>query len=73
MRRAVRAVIILVAAGLLVLGGMEIGLEVVRHRLQSADMNDWHFVLGAVLSVAALLLLAFCNRLAERLTGDFEE
>jgi hypothetical protein len=73
MRRSVRVVILLLAAGLLVLGGMEIGLEVVRHRLQDAEINLWRCGVGAALSALAVLLAAGSARLAQKLTDDFEE
>ncbi len=73
MKRAIRAVLILIAAGLLVFGGMEIGLELVRHRLQQAAINGWHCGLGAILVFGGLLLLATSNRLARKLSDDFDD
>jgi hypothetical protein len=73
MKRAVRAIIRLTAAGLSVLGGMEIGLEWVRHRMHKADISLWHYIFGAVLIGLGVLIFAASASLAERLTDDFDE
>jgi divalent metal cation (Fe/Co/Zn/Cd) transporter len=73
MKRAVRSIIRLAAAGLIVFGGMEIGLEFVRHRFQQVRISPWHCLIGAVLMALGITLLAFSARLAARLTEDFEE
>ena len=73
MKRAVRSVIRLIAAGFLLVGGMELGLEFVRHRLRGSHLGLWRCLLGLALAIAGGLLLAFSGRLAESLTDDFEE
>jgi hypothetical protein len=73
MKRAVRSIIRLAAAGLIVFGGMEIGLELMRHRFQQTRISAGHCLIGAVLMVLGIALLAFSARLAARLTDDFEE
>ena len=73
MKRAVRSVIRLVAAGFLLVGGMEIGLEFVRHRLRGAAFGWWRCLLGLALAVTGGVLLALSRRLAETLTDDFDE
>lgn len=73
MKRAVRAILRLIAAGLLVFGGLELGLEFMRRRVHKAQISLWHFVIGAVLIALGVLLFAVSARLAEQLTDDFDE
>ena len=73
MKRAVRSILRLVAAGLVVVGGMEIGLEFVRHRLRGSTLSVWRCLLGAVLMIAGGVVFAASGRLAERLCEEFEE
>jgi hypothetical protein len=79
MKRAVRTLLRLIAAGLLIFGALEIGLEFEHHQLQirnhvePAETNIWRYVIGAVLVVAGLFLFAASASLAEQLTDDFEE
>ena len=73
MNRAVRTVIRLVAAGLMVIGGMVIGLEFMRDRVKHAQLSVGQCVLGGLLIVAGVVLFWASSRLAERLADDFEE
>ena len=73
MKRAVRTVLRLIAAGMLVVGAMNVGLEFVRHRMQGADIGWWRVGLGVLCVVLGVVLFIFSNSLAERLTDDFEE
>jgi hypothetical protein len=51
MKRAVRDILRLVAAGLIMFGGLEIGLEWLQHRLHQANtIRLWHCVLGGILA-----------------------
>jgi hypothetical protein len=73
MKRAVRTLIRLVAAGFLVFGGMTIGLEFARRSVPNAEAKPSQFVLGGILLAGGLVLLVFSGRLAERLADDFED
>jgi len=73
MKRAVRSVIRLVAAGFLLVGAMEVGLEFVRHRLRGISFGWWRVLLGLALAAAGVVLWAASRRLAEILTDDFDE
>ena len=73
MKRAVRSVIRLVAAGFLLVGAMEMGLEFVRHRLRGTPFGWWRVLLGLGLAVVGAALWALSRRLAETLTDDFDE
>jgi hypothetical protein len=73
MKRAVRALIRFVAAGCIVFGGLEFALQILRHRVQKPDAGWWHWLVGSGLVIVGGVLLAFSERLAERLTEDFEE
>ena len=73
MKRAVRMVIRLIATGIALVGGMNVGLEVVRHRMQGVDFNLWRVCLGGLGVVLGLVLFAISSALAQRLTDDIEE
>ncbi|HEY9508463.1 MAG TPA: hypothetical protein VIV82_01250 [Verrucomicrobiae bacterium] len=73
MKRAIRNLIRFIAAGLITFGGMEIGLEIMRHRLQNAEIGARQCVIGAVLILGGSVLLAFSSRLANRLSNDLDE
>jgi len=73
MKRAVRTVIRLLAAGLFLVGGMEIGLEFMRQRAKEGGIRLGSCLLGAVLIVLGATLAGVSGRLATRLTEDFEE
>jgi hypothetical protein len=73
MKHAVGNVIRLVAAGIIVIGGMSIVLEFARYRLQSAEPDVWQFLLGSCAIVAGLALFAASSRLAARWTGDSDD
>ena len=59
MKRAVRAVLRLMAVGLFVFGGMEIGLEVMQHLLRKVEVKPWPCVIGLVLIGLGVLLFCF--------------
>lgn len=73
MRRAVRTVIRLIAAGIIVVGGMNAGLEYVRHRMQGAEVSPWRVAIGTFGVVLGVGLFAASSPLAKRMTEDFEE
>jgi hypothetical protein len=73
MKRAVRMVIRLIAAGIIVVGGMNTGLEYMRYRLHAAEINLWRVCLGLLGVLVGVTLFAFSSSLAERMTDDIEE
>jgi hypothetical protein len=73
MKRAVRDLLRLIAAGLCVFGGLEIGLAWLRHRVQKTGISPWHCVLGSILVALGVALFAASARLAGHLTDDFDE
>jgi divalent metal cation (Fe/Co/Zn/Cd) transporter len=73
MKRHVRTLICLIASGLVVFGGMEIGLEYLRHRFRQGEISLWHYVIGAILVMLGIFLFLTSSRLAEQLTDDFDE
>lgn len=66
-------VIRLIAAGIILVGGMNAGLEFVRVRMQGVELNLWRVCLGVLGVVIGLALFAASNSLAARLTDDIEE
>ena len=73
MKRAVRSLILLIAAGMMVFGLMEIMLEYSRHRVRHEDIRLWYCVLGTILIVLGGGLAVVSRPLADRLTDDFDE
>jgi drug/metabolite transporter (DMT)-like permease len=73
MKRAVRTLIRLVAAGLAVVGVMVLGLEFIRLRGPSGRIDLWNGIVGLILVVLAVVLFAASSALAKRWTEDFEE
>jgi hypothetical protein len=78
MKRQVRTLICVVAAAMVVVGGMQTGLEFMRHRItishhRASELNMGRVVIGGVLIVLGIILFAASRSLAEQLTDDFEE
>ena len=63
----------LIATGVIVVGGMNAGLEYVRHRMQGVEVNLWRFCLSLLGIVLGLVLFAVSTSLAERMTDDIDE
>lgn len=72
MRRAVRNLIRLIAAGLIIFGMLQVGLELVRHRMKQLEIRVSQCVIGSVLILAGAALAAGSAPLAEQLTDDDE-
>ena len=76
MKRAVRSVIQLIAAGLVIFGALEICLEIAHHMIQvhkhiePVATNIWHYIIGAVLLVLGTILFLGSESLAEQLTDE---
>ena len=73
MKRAVRIILRLIASGLILFGGLEIGLEIIRQRAKEGGMRLWSCIAGAFLIALGVALIAVSSRVAARLTEDFEE
>lgn len=73
MKRAVRSIICFIGAALIIFGGLEIGLEYVRHRTHHTEISPWRCVIGAVLIVIGVILFLGSDSLADQLTDDIEE
>lgn len=73
MKRAVRSLIRIIAAGLIGFGILEMALEFVRLRTKDAAMKPWPWIIGALLILGGIFLFATSTRLAEKFTDDFEE
>lgn len=79
MKRAVRTLIRIIAAALLVFGALEIGLEIEHHQVQLRDhvqpiqTNVWRYIIGALLFVAGVILFLGSESLADQLSDDIEE
>jgi len=73
MKRAIRMVLWLVAAGLIVIGGLNATLELTRHWLRQTNLNVWFCLLWVVLIVLGVVLFLKATALASRLTDDFDE
>jgi hypothetical protein len=79
MKRAVRTLIQIIAAGLMTFGALEIGLELehhavqVRNHVEPIQTNIWRYIIGALLLLMGVILFAGSDSLAEQLTDDIEE
>lgn len=73
MKRAVRTLIRIIAAALVVFGGMQMALEFFRDRLNETGLRWGPIIIGALLIVGGIILLAASAALAERFTDDFDE
>jgi len=76
MKRAVRSVIHLIAAGLVCFGALEICFEIAHHAIQvhkhiePVETNIWHYIIGVVLIVVGAILFLGAESLAEQLTDE---
>jgi hypothetical protein len=78
MKRAVRSLIRVIAFGLAIFGILEIGLEIARQKIHAAQVeppksHPWQYVIGAGLILAAIILFAGSDSLAEQLTDDVDD
>jgi hypothetical protein len=76
MKRAIRSLLRLIAAALMLLGLVEAGLEFAefkRHQREGTDIGFGALVIGLILLVAGAVLLSASSRLAEKIGRDFEE
>jgi hypothetical protein len=73
MRRAVRNLIRVVGAALLVIGGLLLGLQFIQHRAKGEEFVVSQILIGAGLIIVGILVLVVSGKLAEKLTEDFEE
>lgn len=73
MKRAVRSVIRLIAAGFIVIGGIYAGLEFAQYRSANGDPSLLRILLSTLTVVAGLVLFASSSGLAARLTGEYDE
>ena len=72
MRRAVRTVIRLIAAGIIVVAVMSLALEFTRSRQHRADFAVWRCVIDFLAVALGVVLFATSSKLAARLTDGFE-
>ena len=79
MKRPVRTLIQIIAAGLMLFGVLEIGLEFAHHQVQIREhiepikTNIWRYVIGVALFAVGVVLFAASDSLAEQLTDDIDE
>lgn len=79
MKRAVRTLIRLIAAALILFGALEIGLEVVHHGVQARNhaervhTNIWRYIIGVILIVVGVILFLGSESLADQLTDDVDD
>ena len=73
MKRVVRIVIRLIAAGIIVIGVMGLGLELARFKQHRPDFGVWHCVFDFLSVALGVVLFAASSKLANQMTDDFDE
>lgn len=79
MKRAVRTLIRIIGAALILFGALEIGLELVHHQVQVRNhvepvhTNFWHYIIGAILIGVGVILFLGSESLADQLTDDIDD
>lgn len=73
MKRAIRTVIRLIAAGAIVIGGMDCSLEIAHHWKHFKEVSLWVCIINFLVIVAGVILFAASAALAEKLADDFDE
>ena len=73
MKRAVRSLIRIIAAGLIGFGIIELVFEIVSQRAKGTAINAWHLIIGSLLIVLGIVMFVTSTRLAKKLTADFDE
>jgi hypothetical protein len=79
MKRPVRTLIQIIAAGLMLFGVLEIGLEFAHHQVQIREhiepikTNIWRYIIGVLLFLVGIILFLGSDSLAEQLTDDIDE
>jgi drug/metabolite transporter (DMT)-like permease len=79
MKRPVRTLIQIIAAGLMVFGALEIGLEIEHHQIQVRNhvspvkTNLWHYIIGVGLLLLGVILFAGSESLADQLTDGIDD
>jgi hypothetical protein len=71
-QKAACSLIRLVAAGLIVIGMMLGGLEILNHRAKGVEISYLKITFDSVMFIAGVGLFAVSNKLAARLTGEDE-
>jgi hypothetical protein len=73
MKHAVCSIIRLISAGFVLFGGIEVGLEIMQHRVQHHQPNLWHYLIGSALLVFGFVFFAVSSSLASRLTDEDDD
>lgn len=63
----------LIAVGLILIGGFNFVLELLRHRAQHVEISVVKIVVNSLVSIAGAALFAFSSKLAARLTDSDDE
>ena len=73
MKHTVQKLLRLVAAGLILIGGLNVAVEFARHWRLRDPLHLWNCLLWAVPVVLGLALFVKAAALARRLTDDFDD
>jgi len=71
--RVAAMILRLVAAGMILIGGLNAGLEIVSGLAGKGDASVWRGALHGALGLAGLVLLLRSSTIARRLTEDSDE
>ena len=73
MKRALRRTIRTVAAGLIAVGVLDLGLDYMRHRVRGTPIGVGSCLLDAGLVALGILAIVYSSRLADHWAEDFDE
>jgi hypothetical protein len=73
MRHALRTVFVLIASGMILIGAMFIGLELMKGRMGRGTLSPWHCVAFSLLILAGIALIWKSDLLARHFSDDIDE
>jgi hypothetical protein len=72
-KRAARLMIWMIAAGLIVIGGLNVSLEFLNRRLHHTELNLGRCLFWSLPVVVGFVLLATASAIARRITSESDE
>ena len=73
LKRAARLVLWMIAAGLILIGGLNLSLEFIKHHLHQTEISLWRCAAWAVPVLLGAFLFSRSSALASHLTEDYDD